>query len=36
MYKFFDENKEVKNNKILDVYEKTAKMQIGEEEKTKD
>ena len=28
MYKFFDENKEVKNNKMLDAYENVAAMQI--------
>lgn len=32
MYKFFDENKEVKNNKILDTYDRFANMKVGEGE----
>lgn len=33
MYKFFDENKEVKNNKILDAYDKVANIKVGEDDK---
>ena len=32
MYKFFDENKELKNNKILNAYDKIANAKIGEDE----
>lgn len=36
MYKFFDENKEVKNSKILDTYDNIANMKVGEGEDKKE
>lgn len=29
MYRFFDENKDVKDNKILQVYDKTANIKVN-------